>query len=97
MLMNLNPDTHIYNSIDTACTPCYHTVDSCTMLVINRIMDGFTDDKVVTEARYAWKYGCSRGVSGTPFFMINGVLDPNGGSYTVDDWTKLINELMMGP
>ena len=60
-------------------------------------MDGFTNDKVVTEARYAWKYGCSRGVSGTPFFMINGVLDPNAGGYAVDDWTKMINKLMMGP
>lgn len=60
-------------------------------------MKGFTDDKVVTEARYAWKYGCSRGVSGTPFFMINGVIDPNAGGYTVNDWEKMIKTLMAGP
>ena len=60
-------------------------------------MEGFTDDKVVTEARYAWKYGCSRGVSGTPFFMINGVLDPKADSYSVNDWEKMIAELMAGP
>ncbi|XP_065911640.1 uncharacterized protein [Dysidea avara] len=61
------------------------------------IMDGFTDDKVVTVADRAWEYGCSRGVSGTPFFMINGVLDHNAGSYSVSDWTKMINKLKMGP
>ena len=60
-------------------------------------MEGFTDDKVATQARYAWKYGCSRGVSGTPFFMINGVIDPNAGSYTVDQWEKIIETLMAGP
>ena len=54
----------------------------------------FTDDKVVMEAQYAWKYGCSRGVSGTPLFMINGVLDPNAGSYSVNDWEKVIDKLM---
>ena len=60
-------------------------------------MDGFTDDKVVTVADRAWEYGCSRGVSGTPFFIINGVLDHNAGSYSVSDWTKMINKLKMGP
>ena len=60
-------------------------------------MEGFTDAKVATEARYAWKYGCSRGVSGTPFYMINGVLDPNAVTYSVSDWEKMIDKLMAGP
>jgi len=30
-------------------------------------------------------------VHGTPFFMTNEVIDPNAGSYTVDNWEKLIN------
>ena len=66
-------------------------------LYIYRIMKGFTDNNVVVEADRAWEYGCSRGVSGTPFFMINGVLDPNAGGYSASDWTKLINKLKMGP
>ena len=29
--------------------------------------------------------------------MINGVLDPNAGSYSVNDWEKVIDKLMAGP
>jgi len=60
-------------------------------------MDGFNDDKIVTQVHYAWKYGCSHGISGTPFFMINGVIDPNAGSYSVNDWGNMIKKLMAGP
>lgn len=45
------------------------------------------------DTRVAWKYGCSRTVSGTPFFFVNGVYVNNDPSWTVEDWKKLLNPL----
>jgi hypothetical protein len=52
--------------------------------------DGPHDD----ELRASWKYGCSRAVSGTPTFMVNGVLVAAEPSWTLGDWTKLIDPLL---
>ena len=48
------------------------------------------------NARLSWKYGCSRGVSGTPFFFINGVLAPAGADWTLSQWQALIDPLLAG-
>ena len=49
-------------------------------------------------ARVDWKFGCSLGVSGTPFPFINRVFF-DGGDYgimhfTIDDWKHVIDPLL---
>jgi protein-disulfide isomerase len=46
------------------------------------------------NTRIAWKYACSRGVSGTPFFFVNGVYVTNDPSWTVEDWKKLVGSVV---
>jgi hypothetical protein len=45
-------------------------------------------------ARISWKYGCSRGVSGTPFFFVNGVLAPADGDWNLQQWQALLDPLI---
>jgi len=44
-----------------------------------------------TEARYAWKYACYRGVSATPTFLANGVVINGAGDFKADDWRNFLN------
>ena len=46
-------------------------------------------------ARASWKYGASRGVTGTPTFLLNGVVADATPSWTLDDWTKVIDPLLL--
>ena len=46
-------------------------------------------------ARQSWKYGCSRGVAGTPTFFINGVRVADAQpTWTAADWQKVIDPLL---
>jgi protein-disulfide isomerase len=57
--------------------------------------DGMAYDGVFDEAnRASWKYGCSRGVSGTPTFMLNGVPIDADPAWKLSDWTKVIDPLL---
>ncbi|KAL9264053.1 hypothetical protein AKJ16_DCAP04374 [Drosera capensis] len=59
------------------------------------IKSGFSDQLTDLKTRFAFKYGCSRGVYGTPTFILNGVVLPDAGS-PVDyaGWKKLIDPLV---
>merc|ERR1711871_515047 len=47
------------------------------------------------DTRASWKYGCSRAVTGTPTFFVNGVVLLSAlPSRTVDDWKKVIEPLL---
>ncbi len=60
-----------------------------------RILSGFSDGVIVENARYAWKYAASRGISGTPSFLVNGVhAEVNN---TVTAWTTYIQKLLTSP
>ena len=59
-----------------------------------RILQGFDDNVIVQKSRYAWKYGCSRGISGTPQFLVNGVHMPDGPDYTASQWEAFIDTLI---
>ncbi|KAL8514814.1 hypothetical protein ACS0TY_013777 [Phlomoides rotata] len=65
--------------------PSYHS----------EIKSGFNDTKTDIATRVAFKYGCLRGVYGTPFFFVNGFPLPDAGSalnYT--GWRKVIDPLV---
>ncbi|KAJ6852154.1 uncharacterized protein M6B38_256660 [Iris pallida] len=57
-------------------------------------ISGFNNSQTDTAARISFKYGCSRGVFGTPFFFVNGMLLPDYGS-TLDfkKWRSVIDPL----
>ncbi|KAI3776505.1 hypothetical protein L1987_46290 [Smallanthus sonchifolius] len=58
------------------------------------IKSGFKDSKTGTKTRVSFKYGCSRGVYGTPFFFVNGFLIPvSDGTIDYDGWRKIIDPL----
>ncbi|XP_028059018.1 uncharacterized protein LOC114262808 [Camellia sinensis] len=59
------------------------------------IAAGFTDRNTDLMTRVSFKYGCSRGVFGTPIFFVNGFPLPNGGS-AIDykTWRSMIDPLV---
>jgi hypothetical protein len=70
----------------------------CILLITYcRILSGFTDSLVVEDARYAWKYAASRGITGTPQYIINGVQVPDAPDYSQSQWEEFINKLVASP
>lgn len=60
-------------------------------------MKGFDDMRVVTDSRYAWKYAASRGITGTPQFIVNGVIVPGASEYDQKQWEDYIKQLIDTP
>lgn len=57
--------------------------------------DGFADGRSDLATRTSFKYGCTRGVFGTPFFFLNGFLLPGGGSaIDYETWKSIVNPLL---
>lgn len=62
---------------------------------LSAIKSGFTDSKTDHATRVAFKYGCLRGVYGTPFFFINGFPVPDAGSpLDYKKWRQIIDPLV---
>ncbi|KAL8142102.1 hypothetical protein V2J09_015134 [Rumex salicifolius] len=58
------------------------------------IKTGFSDSKSNIETRISFKYGCSRGVIGTPVFFVNGFALPDpGDSIDFSGWRKILDPL----
>lgn len=57
------------------------------------------NDAVTDQAtRISFKYGCSRGVVGTPTYLVNGVAVAGADdSWSVEDWGKLFDPMMKSP
>lgn len=66
-------------------------------VAMDRIMNGFTDEMVDYKSRYAWKYAASRGITGTPQFIVNGVNAPELSGYTKEQWEQFISKLLSSP
>eukprot|EP00058_Branchiostoma_floridae_P011141 XP_002596629.1 hypothetical protein BRAFLDRAFT_78475 [Branchiostoma floridae] len=49
---------------------------------------------VYEDARVAWKYGCIRGVAGTPWYLLNGVPVNASPNWTVAQWKQIIDSLL---
>ena len=60
-------------------------------------MMGYDDEDIIRRSRYAWKYAAHRSITGTPQFIVNGVRWDEGSGYSVDDWKKVIDELIKDP
>jgi len=53
-----------------------------------------SNGNVNTETRISWKYGCSRTVSGTPSFLLNGVYIGADSSWSLSDWQSVIDPII---
>ncbi|KAJ4962766.1 hypothetical protein NE237_022705 [Protea cynaroides] len=63
--------------------------------LLSAVESGFNDRNSDFATRVSFKYGCSRGVIGTPYFIVNGFPLPNAGS-AVDykGWRSIIDPLI---
>ena len=67
------------------------------LLFLHRVMAGFKSERIDTKSRNAWRYAASRGITGTPQYIINGVHDPTAVKLDFDGWKKMIDDLMTRP
>ncbi|KAM3277221.1 hypothetical protein ACQJBY_045201 [Aegilops geniculata] len=62
---------------------------------VSEFQSGFSDMRLDMAARVSFKYGCTRGVAGAPFFFVNGFLQPGGGSpIDFSTWTSILEPLV---
>jgi hypothetical protein len=58
-------------------------------------MTGYGGTDADSRSRESWKYTCSRSVSGTPMYTLNGVpFDAADSEWTADDWQKIIDPMV---
>eukprot|EP00742_Colponemidia_sp_Colp-10_P004023 GILJ01004291.1.p1 GENE.GILJ01004291.1~~GILJ01004291.1.p1 ORF type:complete len:266 (-),score=26.78 GILJ01004291.1:164-961(-) len=59
----------------------------------DKIATALTDPSVDWATRVSWKYACSRGVAGTPSYLVNGVAVNADTNWTLADWKSLLDPL----
>ncbi|KJE93977.1 hypothetical protein CAOG_04686 [Capsaspora owczarzaki ATCC 30864] len=57
-------------------------------------LKGMDSDDTDESARIAWKYGCTRGVAGTPWFFVNGISVAASSAWSVSDWVSVLDPLL---
>ncbi|CAF0807474.1 unnamed protein product [Adineta ricciae] len=60
----------------------------------DKFLAGMASDDLNDETRISWKYACSRGVVGTPTFLINGVATGADASWSLNDWKSVIDPIL---
>ena len=58
------------------------------------ILNGFQDSTLYYASVYDWKYAASRTITGTPQFIVNGVVVPDAPSYNFAQWQVFIDGLL---
>ncbi|XP_043712020.1 uncharacterized protein LOC122660838 isoform X2 [Telopea speciosissima] len=62
---------------------------------LSAVESGFSDRSTDLATGISFKYGCSRGVMGTPYFFVNGFPLPNAGSaLDYNGWRSIIDPLI---
>jgi len=69
-------------------------VDSSGIMKGSDFLAGIADANLNMDTRISWKYGCSRAVTGTPTFIINGVYTSADDTWSEQDWYTLIDSLL---
>ena len=91
IVYTVTSSTHTHTHTNT------HTPPPGMPPLLRRVMEGFSDSVVTMDARYAWKYAASRAVTGTPQFIVNGVIVPTAPSFSLDQWTTFISSIINTP
>lgn len=59
------------------------------------LMTGYGGTEADFQARAVWDYACTRGVSGTPSYVLNGVpFEAADASWDFQDWFAVIDPLV---
>ncbi|CAN1315151.1 hypothetical protein LINPERPRIM_LOCUS29607 [Linum perenne] len=67
-----------------------------TAVVGNPLESGFNDSKTDIKTRVSFKFSASRGIYGTPSFLVNGFAVPDNGSpLDFNGWKKIIDPLIV--
>jgi hypothetical protein len=67
---------------------------AATNIPYNNILNSLNDNSYGYNLRISWKYAASKGITGTPQYMVNGILTPNASNFeTAQDWTDFFNSL----
>jgi len=86
------------NSVDRTAAQVVSGLESLAVnakLLPKGIMStGMADSSQNELSRVSWKYGCSRGVTGTPSFLINGVAVAASLTWSVADWKTVLDPLV---
>uniref|UniRef100_A0A0D9XG72 Thioredoxin-like fold domain-containing protein n=1 Tax=Leersia perrieri TaxID=77586 RepID=A0A0D9XG72_9ORYZ len=62
---------------------------------VSEFQSGFSDIRTDLAARVSFRYGCTRGVAGAPFFFVNGFLQPGGGSpIDYSTWISVLDPIV---
>ncbi|CAF1460582.1 unnamed protein product [Rotaria sordida] len=69
-------------------------IDSIGLVTKDKFLAGMANDDINGETRISWKYACSRGVAGTPTFLINGVTTSANSAWSLDDWKSVIDPIL---
>ena len=69
-------------------------VETAGLLSSAAFVKGIADSGINEEQRVSWKYGCSRAVTGTPSFLLNGVFINADASWELSDWQSVIDPLI---
>ncbi|KAG7387426.1 hypothetical protein PHYPSEUDO_014189 [Phytophthora pseudosyringae] len=70
------------------------TFPSLTDKQWDELMTGYGGTDVDDHTRESWKYTCSRGMSGTPMYTLNGVPFEADADWTFEQWFKVIDPLV---
>ncbi|CEG45108.1 Uncharacterized conserved protein [Plasmopara halstedii] len=70
------------------------TFPSLTDKQWDEYMTGYGGTDVDNLARESWKYACSRGISGTPLYTLNGVPFKADADWTFEQWREVIDPLV---
>ncbi|BFZ18335.1 hypothetical protein BsWGS_21374 [Bradybaena similaris] len=99
--------TTVYKNIDSLATAA--TVDKTDVEVLNYVASlafdvsgipeaefiaGVSNADIDSATRLEWKYGCTRGVYGTPLFTVNDVFVNADPTWSVTQWVDLIKSLL---
>jgi len=69
-------------------------VENSGIMPADLFVAGLNNDTYNMNTRIGWKYGCSRGVVGTPTFFINGIGVSADASWTFADWRSVLDPLL---
>ncbi|RWW73912.1 hypothetical protein BHE74_00018184 [Ensete ventricosum] len=62
---------------------------------LSSFLSGFDDPATDSATRISFKYGCSRAVTGTPYFFVNGVpLSQSGSALGYKKWRSILDPLL---
>jgi len=87
----------IDNTADTVSKDVYSQfatlVGESGILDSSSFLNGITADSAINNAaRVAWKYACSRGITGTPQYLLNSVSTVGGSD--IDSWKAIIDPML---